>query len=150
MIKFGKPVSPDVEVRLPRLIDSLARDERIAAVWLFGSRARNEADQLSDVDIAVLASDTLDARALSNGALEWTARATEVLGTDEVAVEVVNQLPSAIRHAVLRDARLLWARIPETAADFVARTLKEYLDLKPYLDRYDRDLFRQAATGSLR
>jgi len=81
VIKFGKPVSSDVEARLPRLIDSLASDERIEAVWLFGSRARNEADQLSDVDIAVLAGDTLDARALSSGALEWTGLAMEVLGS---------------------------------------------------------------------
>ncbi|PYR11554.1 MAG: hypothetical protein DMF99_07840 [Acidobacteria bacterium] len=66
-------------------------------------------------------------------------------GSTRVAVAALNRLGSAIRHAILRDARLLWARIPETAADFAARTLKEYLALKPYLDRYDRDLFRQSA-----
>ena len=56
----------------------------------------------------------------------------------------------ALRHSILRDARLLWSRAPELPADFWARTHKEYLDLKPYLERYDRDLFRQAATGTLR
>src|SRR5207248_5138339 len=81
MIKFGKPISSDVEARLPRLIDSLASDERIEAVWLFRSRPRNEADQLSDVDIAVRGGGTLDARALSGGAVEGPGLATGVLGS---------------------------------------------------------------------
>ena len=62
----------------------------------------------------------------------------------------MNRLPVALRYSILREARLLWSRAPEIAADFTGRTTKEYLDLKPYLDRYDRDLFRQAATGTLR
>jgi predicted nucleotidyltransferase len=150
VIKFGRPVSVDVEARLPGLVDALARDDRVEAVWLFGSRARREHDALSDVDLAVLARADLDASALWTAELAWTRRAVEALGTDEVAVQAVNRLPVAIRHAILRDARLLWSRSPEIATDFWARTLKEYLDLKPHLDRYDRDLFRQAATGKLR
>jgi hypothetical protein len=66
------------------------------------------------------------------------------------AVQAINRLPVALRHGILRDARLLWASSAETAADVTARTVKEYLDLKPYLDRYDGDLLRQAATGRLR
>jgi predicted nucleotidyltransferase len=150
MIKFGKPVSVEVEARLPRLVEALAADDQVEAIWLFGSRARNEADALSDVDLAVLARGDLDASALWNGQLEWTGLAVKALGTDEVGVQTVNRLPVAVRHAVLREARLLWSRSPEIAADFGTRTLKEYLDLKPYLDRYDQDLFRQAATGKLR
>lgn len=150
MIKFGRPVAVDVEARLPSLVDALARDRHVEAVWLFGSRARNEADALSDVDLAVLASGDLDPPALWDKHLEWTGVAVQALGTDEVGVQVVNRLPTALRYSILRDARLLWARAPEIAADFTGRTVKEYLDLKPYLDRYDRDLFRQAATGRLR
>jgi uncharacterized protein len=150
MIKRGRPVAPDVETRLPRLVEGLVQDGRVDAIWLFGSRARQEADALSDVDVAVLARRDLDARALWNAQIEWTTLAVDALGTDEVAVQVVNRLPAALRHGILHDARLLWASSEEAAADFTARTVKEYLDLKPYLDRYDRDLFRQAATGSLR
>ncbi|MGH3119160.1 MAG: type VII toxin-antitoxin system MntA family adenylyltransferase antitoxin [Gaiellales bacterium] len=150
MIKSGRPVSADVETRLPLLVEALARDETIEAIWLFGSRARNEADSLSDVDIALLARGDLDASAAWDRQLEWTRLAAEALGTDEVAIQIVNRLPVALRHAILRDAQLLWSRSPEIAADFAARSLKEYLDLKPHLDSYDRDLLRDAATGKLR
>ena len=150
MIKFGKPVLVDVEAHLPCLVEALARDNRVDAVWLFGSRARNEADTLSDVDIAVLAAGDLDTSALWDAELDWTGLAVESLGTDEVAIQVLNRLPVALRAPILRDARVLWSRLPEIAADFAAVTLKEHLDLEPYLARYDRDLLRQAATGKLR
>ena len=150
MIKFGRPVSVDVETHLPRLVEALTKDDRIEAVWLFGSRARGEADALSDVDLGVLAKANFDASSLWDAELEWTGVAVEMLGTDEVAVQALNRLPVALRDPILRDARLLWSRSAEIAADFVAMTLKEYLDFKPYLERYDRDLFLQAATGTLR
>ena len=150
MIKLGKPVPADVETRLPSLMDALKADNEIHAVWLFGSRARNESDTLSDVDLAVLVRDDLSGRALWDRQLAWTRLAGETLRTDEVAIQVVNRLPAAPRYQVLKGARLLWARSPEVAADFDARTLKEYLDFKPSVDRYDRELFEQAVTGRLR
>ena len=150
MIKFGRPVPADVEQRLAQLVEALARDPRIEAVWLFGSRARGEADALSDVDLAVLARLDAGSSELWDWQLEWTALSAEVLGTDEVAVQAINRMPVAHRHGILRDARLLWARSAERAADLEAITLKQYLDLKPHLDNYDRDLFRQIAGGELR
>jgi predicted nucleotidyltransferase len=150
MIKLGKPIAVDVDACLPRIVDALSADDRLNAIWLFGSRARHEADALSDVDLAALARPDLDASALWDAQLDWTGRAAEMLGTDDVAVQMLNRLPVALREPILRDARLLWSRSPEIAADFSALALQEYLDLKPYLTRYDRDLFRQAATGALR
>lgn len=150
MIKSGRPVPFDVETRLPAAAEILACDPRIEAVWLFGSRARGEADALSDVDLAVLARADLNGEELGDAQIAWTNLAVDALRTDEVGLQVLNGLPVAVRHAILCDARLLWAKSPEAAADCVARTIKEYLDFKPYVDRYDRELFRQAASGRLR
>jgi predicted nucleotidyltransferase len=150
MIKHGRPIAGDVAARLVQLVDALSRDDRVAAVWLFGSRARGEADALSDVDLAVLASDRLDTPARWKAELEWIELATRILATDEVGIQVLNGMPVGLRDPILRDARLLWARSPEAAADFAATTLKAYLDFKPYLDRYDTGLLREAAAGRLR
>jgi len=150
MIRFGRPVPSDVDARLPQLVTALAADGRIDAIWLFGSRARREADALSDVDIAVLATRDLDAARLFDAEIDWTSQAAAALGTDEVAVQALNRVPIALRDPILREARLLWSRTPAIAADFVALTLKAYLDFAPYLRRYDRELFQQAAAGSLR
>lgn len=150
VIKFGRPVAADVESRLPRLEDAFSRDPRIDAVWLCGSRARGEADTLSDVDLAILLAGALDQPVSGSTPIDLLRVATNALGTDEVGLHVVNTLPVALRYSLLNEARLLWARTPERPVDAVAQTVRAYLDFKPYLDRYDRELFRQAASGSLR
>jgi hypothetical protein len=150
MIKLGKPITRDIEADLLRVVDAFAADDRVDAVWLFGSRARREADALSDVDIAVLARADLERDALWQAQLHWNGIAVTILCTDDASVQVLNRLPVAVREPMLRDARLLWSRAPERAADFSAATLKQYLDLKPYLDQYDQELFRQAISGTLR
>ncbi len=150
MIKFGTPVPADVDARIPDLVRRLAGDTRIAAVWLFGSRARGEADALSDVDVAVLAAGAPTQGQLASWALEWLGTANETLKTDEVSLIVLNRASLLLRHEVLRDARLLFARSPELAADYELGTIRAFLDFRTHLDRYDRELLARAAAGQLR
>ena len=150
MIKFGKPVPADVEARYPDLARRLSGDPRVAALWLFGSRARDEADALSDVDVAVLAAGTPTPSELASWELEWLGAANESLGTDEVSLVVLNRAPVALRHEVLRGARLLFARSPELAADYELATISAFIDFRHHLDAYDRELLACAAAGRLR
>jgi predicted nucleotidyltransferase len=150
MIRFGRPVPADLDDRLAALARRLSGDPRIAALWLFGSRARGEADALSDVDLAVLAAGAPSAAALSSWEPEWLAAANETLGTDEVSLVVLNRAPVTFRREALRSARLLHATTPELAADYELRTLREFLDFRPRLEEYDRELLASAAAGKLR
>src|SRR2546430_13903991 len=150
MNRSGKPLSPDLHARLRRLVEKLAADARLDAIWLFGSQARGDADLLSDVDIALLAHGRPGAAEFDRLRNEWLELAATELGSDELSLLFLNLAPVALRYGAPKDSRLLWARAPELAADFEARTLKEYFDFKPYLDEYDRALFAQAATGRLR
>jgi predicted nucleotidyltransferase len=149
MIKFGRTVPHDVERKLPALAARLAADRRVAAVWLFGSRARGEADALSDVDLAVLAAPCPGAE-LAEARSGWLDAAVDTLGTDEVSLVVLNGAPVAFRAQVMKDARLLFARAAELAADYELATVKEWLDFKPALEEYDRLLLTGAAAGRLR
>jgi predicted nucleotidyltransferase len=150
VIKFGKPVPADVDARLPGLVRRLSDDARVAAVWLFGSRARGEADALSDVDLAVLAAGTPARSELATWELEWLRVANGVLQTDEVSIVVLNHAPLVLRHEVLRGARLLFARSPEIAADYELATIQTFLDFCAHLEEYDRELLARAASGHLR
>lgn len=150
MIRFGHAVAQDVDVGLNKLVSLLAADPRVEVVWLFGSRARGEHDALSDVDLAVLASPNASKEQLFDWSIDWTNAAVRHLGTDEVAVQPINRIPLALRHGILRDARVLWQRRPYLAADYEVHTTKRYLDLEPHLRRYDNELFQQAATGTVR
>ena len=119
-------------------------------MWLFGSRARNEADALSDVDLAVLAAGAPTGSELSRWELEWLGAASETLRTDEVSLVVLNRVPVVLSHEVLRGARLLFARSPEIAADYELATIRAYIDFRAHLDEYDRELLACAAAGRLR
>lgn len=150
MIKFGKSVLPDVDARLGALARRFAVDPRAAALWLFGSRARGEADALSDVDLAVLAAGSPSREQLANWELDWIQMANETLGTDEVSLVVINCAPLLLRHRIFHDARLLHAASPEAAADIELATIRAYLDFRPRLEEYDRELLACAAAGRLR
>jgi predicted nucleotidyltransferase len=150
MIKLGTPVPPDVDARLDELVRRLSVDRRVAAAWLFGSRARGDADAMSDVDVAVLAGGTPTEAELASCALEWRRAASEALGTEEVSLVVLNVAPLAFRHQALRDARLLYSRSPELAADYELATVRAFLDFRFHLDAYDRELLAAAAAGRLR
>ena len=150
MIKFGTPVPSEVDARIPDLARRLSADARVAAVWLFGSRAHGDADALSDVDLAVLAAGVPTQQELATWQLEWLCAANETLRTDEVSLVVLNRAPLVLRSEALRGARLLFARSPEIAADYELATIQACLDFRDRLDDYDRELLAQARAGRLR
>lgn len=80
----------------------------VAALILFGWRARGDGTEFSDVDLAVLAD-----RELSLVQLE---RIAEALGLPPDKVDVVDlaRAPNELVYKVLRDGRVLYARDPET------------------------------------
>jgi uncharacterized protein len=138
--RFGQPISDDLEARLERLAQRLAREEGVAALYLVGSRALGEAGPLSDVDVALLL-DPPDGP--SQDVLVGLAQ--EILGTDEVGLIVLNRAPLAVAAMVLRGARVLLSRDDARRVDYEQRIHHRYLDLKHYLRAYDRELFRQVA-----
>src|SRR5258706_5330823 len=110
MNRSGKPLPADLDERLQRAARRLAADSRIDAVWLFGSRARGEADALSDVDIALLAHGRPAADELRSLQSEWFQLLSAELGSGEVSLLVLNGAPVVLRHGALKDARLLWSK----------------------------------------
>jgi hypothetical protein len=66
----------------------------------------------------------------------------EALGIDEASVVLLNTAPLALRHRVIRDGRVLLDRAPDRRRDFETRSECLYLDFKPVLDAYDRELLR--------
>ena len=111
-----------------------ARPERIAAAWLFGSRAAGRAREDSDVDVAVLMQDdppsTLDGMGFDiAGALEQELDIP-------VDLVVLNRAPAELVHHVLRGGELVHETDAARRVAFEVRSRAEYFDLKPILDEY--------------
>jgi predicted nucleotidyltransferase len=85
----------DTRPRPPRLADAFRTDPRVVAVYLFGSVARGTEGPLSDVDVAILLAEPIDAADASGLAVEYTTAVLGTLGTDEASVVLLNTAPLA-------------------------------------------------------
>ena len=124
----------DIEDTLRRFF---ADDDRgVLVAYLFGSVARNEARDGSDIDLGVLfgrdPGPTLDGLGL--GLVDELER---TLG-QTFDVVVLNHAPVDLIHRVLRDGLLVLDRSPSERIRFEVRARREYLDLLPVLRQYRR------------
>ena len=110
---------------------NVSRFDEVVCVYLFGSVARGEAGKLSDIDIAVLLSSSIDTDRL----LDLIGAISGALGRD-ADVSILNDLSLPIQYRVIRDGKLLYSANEQARIGFESRVIDEYLDLKPRLEQY--------------
>ena len=105
-----------------------------AVVYLFGSVARGDATESSDVDVAVLY--TSDPPLSYDGLpLTLEGELERLLGRTTQLV-TMNHAPVDLRVRVLRDGVLVLDRDPPARIRFEVRTRNEWFDLEPVLREY--------------
>lgn len=115
-----------------RLTEVLLRRTEVLDGYLFGSRARGDAQAHSDVDVAVFVGAGALERPGFGYVAELGAELQRALGHDDVDVVVLNDAPPALYHAVLRDGIRLVSR------DLAATTTREGRALSRYCDDLPR------------
>jgi uncharacterized protein len=113
-----------------RLADALDQDG-VVSVLLFGSQATGKTGPLSDIDLAVWLDPALGPSERQHRQLALIGLATNVLGTEEVQVVVLNDATPLLRHRALRDGVRLVDRDPRTRIGLERTALLEYLDTAP-------------------
>jgi predicted nucleotidyltransferase len=96
-----RPLPPAVE----RLVATLARQAPVERVWLFGSRARGDARERSDVDLAVEAPAASEREWLA--LCELVEEADTLLPVDLIRLEAA---PLALRRRIAAEGRVLHER----------------------------------------
>ena len=116
-------------------VEPLAREfcqlSQVKAVLLFGSHARGQPNALSDIDLCVL------------GPLGEPER-TEILAhsSDNLHISFFRDLPISIRFRVIQEGRPLAVTNRDYFEEETSKTIQEYLDFKPVLDHYAREVLR--------
>lgn len=124
---------------LDRVARRLSEDSRVEAVYLFGSQASGEADDRSDVDLAVLLAEGVSLA----DELRLRAAAVDELHRDDIDFVVLNDAPPLLRYEVVMGGRRLFARDDASAEDFEYRAVLRYLDTE-YLRRMQHEYRREA------
>ena len=115
---------------------ALAADPRVLVAYLFGSFGRGTATDESDLDIAVLFADRIDARL--GGPLDELRDAVERACRRPCDLIDGRAAPADLVHRVLRDGQLLVERDRSARIGFEVARRNEYFDLLPYLNEYRR------------
>lgn len=121
---------------IERAREAIASDERVLTAYLFGSFARGTASDGSDLDIAVLFQERIDARL--GGPLDKLRDAVERACSRRCDLIDGRAAPADLVHRILRDGQLLVDRDPSARIAFEVARRNEYFDLLPYLRQYRR------------
>ena len=139
-------------VELIGLAAYLADQPDVDAAYLFGSVARGQANQLSDVDVAVLLTPGINAEAAAERQVALMV-ALNRFSDREIQVTLLNAAPPLLAYEIVREGRLLCERDPLARIGFEVRSMKFYFDLQPAFRTYDRELakrIREVGLGTRR
>jgi predicted nucleotidyltransferase len=145
MIKYGKKLT-GAEDRLPLLAEKLSEREDIMAIYLFGSRALKIADDMSDIDIAIL---LRDGKLSFDEELYLLNEINSILGTDEVSLVILNKAPLGVRNGVIKESKVLYSADDNARLMFEEKVMKQYMDFKYYLDAYDKEFMASMKYGKV-
>jgi predicted nucleotidyltransferase len=118
----------DLADRIDALSQAWSGDSDLAAIYLFGSRAGGRGGPRSDVDLAVVLREDLDADTRRRKRLALLSNACRRLGTDAVDLVVLEDAPAPLGHRVLKSGRLLRDVLPKRRTEVAEHILRRYLD----------------------
>jgi predicted nucleotidyltransferase len=114
---------------IQKLNTFLQKKEEILIAYLFGSYATNTATPLSDIDVALLVTQSRLAYDIYYR-LDITADLLSVLHANKVDVVILNKAPPILAHRVMRHGIVVENKDDQARILFEVNTLKKYIDTK--------------------
>lgn len=108
--------------------DYLAKRNDIQVAYLFGSQASGKADNLSDIDIAILFNAGLTVVQRFEQKLKIMGDVGSLLGRDDVEVVDLNSAPVALRFSAIENREILFVNDDNDRVDFESRVMTMYQD----------------------
>ncbi len=135
-----------------RVLDAIEGIAEVSVLLVFGSRARGDAREQSDLDVAVLpnlGSEPRETESLRRHRLQKTLASALADLTPEGRVDVVflDEAPDTLRQRVMEQGRMVLCRDPGAWRALRIRTMKEYGDREWARRLYRRELRRRLLEG---
>ena len=117
----------NLETSIDALRRELERDARVSAAILFGSAAKGVARAMSDLDVAIVAVSTADARAIEDEYLALAARLSLAAERD-VHLTLLDHVEPVLGRQAFLHGRKLFDRDPRRTAGVLERITLDYFD----------------------
>ena len=137
MIRENGKLPDDILIRIPKLVDSLAGDKDVVALYSFGSLAQNALKPLSDLDFGILLSYQMSKKDSFDKELKLVGLFTGSLQTEEIDLVFMNHAPSNIAFQIVKTGKLLLCNDRGALIDFREQVVMSYLDFKFVRDAFD-------------
>ena len=132
-----------------RLGQRLSADASVRLAYLHGSRARGAGRSESDIDLGVLLDDECveSPTAVKDSIWRLSAALGREVPSERLDLVLLNQAPALLRHRVIGNGIVLFARSEAERVRFVLRTIREYQDLEPRLREHTRRRMERLEEG---
>jgi predicted nucleotidyltransferase len=137
----------NLESALVTIHDYLAHQPEVVLAYLYGSYAAGQTWAESDLDIGVVFQDEGTSYDIFQQALRHAAELQSKIGKIEIDLRELNGAPVEFLMQVIQTGRCLYARNERERVQFETRVIMEYLDFKPVLDEYYRELRHRLKEG---
>jgi predicted nucleotidyltransferase len=124
----------DIKKRLERLTETVNNHPEIDVLYLFGSQATREENNLSDIDLAVLLGKAVERAKYFDLRLKYISVFAEALGTDAIDIIVLNDAPAHLGFRIISLRDILYERNPPHRVEFELRVVNQFLDFRPFLE----------------
>lgn len=109
-------------------MDRLIEAYGIRLIYIFGSYAKGNNNEKSDIDIAVLLNNDYNPM----DKLELIGELTSVLRREDIDLVILNSSNPVLRHQVIKYGKLIYMESEDVKVDFEVKVLKEYMDMEPF------------------
>lgn len=130
------PISMDKQ----KLIDELQRDAEISAAILFGSEALGQADQNSDIDIALLYNPKKDYQDFD--LFQVRQNLSDLMGRD-VDVVLLNDASPIVAMQAIKNGIPLFIRDKQVYQKFEIRLITDYADIKRLREPFEKNILKR-------
>jgi len=119
-----------------KIKEFLEAQKEVRLAYIFGSAARREMGNLSDVDIGVYLDNSLSKHERFKIRLELASQLGKLLENDRIDLIVMNDSPLPLNYNIIKHGKILKSD-EGLRVRFEAGILSRYLDRKYYMDRHD-------------
>jgi predicted nucleotidyltransferase len=124
-----------IMARLRQVLPAILTRYPVDAAYVYGSVARGTVTPFSDVDIALLLSESPPAYERLMLELDIQAAIEDASGLSEIDVRSINQAPLSVRGKIVQQGLLLYERDRARRIAFEVQTRKRYFDFAPAAQR---------------